>query len=530
MQLTFNTPVNAPAANQCGRVLFNEYHVKDLNGTGKTYPSECPTGPMNAQEEMLEYALFDLSTFVTPVVVPTLTAGFNPSPLVVKQGDSADEVTITATNTSTNTAIDPSAKLSVTLPQGLTAVAINDPTNGWNCVLSTLQCTRTSSIPSTVSDAVTLTVSVDPYSAGGPAKGSLKVTISSPTFSNDVTATDPVVFQQKAAITWPTPAPIVYGTALSAIQLDAKSKVAGTFVYTPAIGVVLPTGQQTLSVVFTPADNTGYIPTTATVTLTVVPVNLAISVAPSPNPAFVSNAVTIIATIPSPAGTPTGTVAFYDGEIQLGSSVVSGGTAALTTSALALGTHPIMAVYSGDANYRSSSSIAMPESIEDFNLTPGSGNGTPTVFPGGGTDFTFALSPLGGPSLAGAVGLSVEGLPFNATAEFSPALVAAHTGQTKITLHVKTAALAAVKQDHNPIGKGTLPVAFGLVLLPFAGRLRKARQRWIPMVLLSIAGAALAVGVTGCGGITYTPKSFTMTVTASAGNLSHSTPVKITVE
>jgi hypothetical protein len=232
MQLTFNAPVNAPAAKQCGRVLFNEYHVKDLNGTGKTYPSECPTGPMNAQEEMLEYALFDLSTFVTPVVVPTLKVGFNPSPMVVKQGDSADEVTITATNTSTNTAVDPSAKLSIALPQGLTAVAIDDPTKGWNCVLSTLQCTRTSSIASTVSDAVTLTVSVDPYPAGGPSKGSLKVTISSPTFSNDVTATDVVDFQQKAPVTWPTPAPIVYGTALSAKQLDATSTVAGTFVYT----------------------------------------------------------------------------------------------------------------------------------------------------------------------------------------------------------------------------------------------------------------------------------------------------------
>ena len=46
---------------------------------------------MSAQEEMLEYALFDLSTFVQPVVVPTLNVTFNPSPLIVKAGDAADQ-------------------------------------------------------------------------------------------------------------------------------------------------------------------------------------------------------------------------------------------------------------------------------------------------------------------------------------------------------------------------------------------------------------------------------------------------------
>ena len=35
------------------------------------------------------------------------------------------------------------------------------------------------------------------------------------------------------AITWATPADIVYGTALSATQLNATTTVAGTFVYTP---------------------------------------------------------------------------------------------------------------------------------------------------------------------------------------------------------------------------------------------------------------------------------------------------------
>ena len=41
------------------------------------------------------------------------------------------------------------------------------------------------------------------------------------------------------AITWATPADIIYGTALSGTQLNATATVAGTFVYTPAAGTVL---------------------------------------------------------------------------------------------------------------------------------------------------------------------------------------------------------------------------------------------------------------------------------------------------
>ena len=39
-------------------------------------------------------------------------------------------------------------------------------------------------------------------------------------------------------ITWASPASIVYGTALSAAQLDATANVAGTFAYSPAAGTV----------------------------------------------------------------------------------------------------------------------------------------------------------------------------------------------------------------------------------------------------------------------------------------------------
>jgi N-acetylneuraminic acid mutarotase len=70
-------------------------------------------------------------------------------------------------------------------------------------------------------------------------------------------------------ITWAKPAAITYGTALSTTQLNATSKTAGTFAYTPPPGTVLDAGSQTLSTTFTPTDTNDYATATATVSLTV---------------------------------------------------------------------------------------------------------------------------------------------------------------------------------------------------------------------------------------------------------------------
>jgi hypothetical protein len=70
-------------------------------------------------------------------------------------------------------------------------------------------------------------------------------------------------------ITWPAPAPVAAGTALSATQLNATANLPGTFTYTPAAGTVLAPGNHTLSVTFTPTDTINFGPVTASVTLTV---------------------------------------------------------------------------------------------------------------------------------------------------------------------------------------------------------------------------------------------------------------------
>ena len=57
-------------------------------------------------------------------------------------------------------------------------------------------------------------------------------------------------------VSWPNPADIPFGTALTSTQLNATGSVAGTFTYTPAAGTILPVRNgQTLTVTFTPTDS-----------------------------------------------------------------------------------------------------------------------------------------------------------------------------------------------------------------------------------------------------------------------------------
>jgi hypothetical protein len=83
------------------------------------------------------------------------------------------------------------------------------------------------------------------------------------------------VGKSNPTVTWASPASIPFGTALGAAQLDANANVQGTFVYTPAAGTFLPVGgNQTLSVLFTPADATDYNSVTTTTQITVTANNI----------------------------------------------------------------------------------------------------------------------------------------------------------------------------------------------------------------------------------------------------------------
>jgi len=76
LQYTFNTPINQPPVTpppeQCGRVLFSDYHISGTSSSG-TFPSYCSSTALTPQEKVLEFLLFDLTSCVAPLSPPPPT-------------------------------------------------------------------------------------------------------------------------------------------------------------------------------------------------------------------------------------------------------------------------------------------------------------------------------------------------------------------------------------------------------------------------------------------------------------------------
>jgi hypothetical protein len=75
LHFTFNTPIEENPSNQCGRVVFSDFHISDKTletNAGKIFPAGCNNNPMTPQEKLVAFMLFDLASCVGPDL-PTCT-------------------------------------------------------------------------------------------------------------------------------------------------------------------------------------------------------------------------------------------------------------------------------------------------------------------------------------------------------------------------------------------------------------------------------------------------------------------------
>lgn len=270
----------------------------------------------------------------------------------------------------------------------------------------------------------------------------------------------------------------------------------------------------------------------ASATLTVIPEPSTVTLISSLNPSILGSAVTFTAKAASQGtGIPlTGSFTFFDGSTQMGQSVqAANGSATFSTNSLALGTHGITAVYSGNASVRGSTSPILSQTVVAYtgDFTLSAKPDAADVYTGEAAKFTLVAAPENGFDLP--LTTSCSGLPPNTTWAFTPASLAG--GQHQSTLVLKTSAPAQATSARGISGGvGVFAAIFGLLYIPRRFR----RAFWISSVLLAIlatcSGCSDSKSLTGG----TPPGTYQITVTAqtstSGPQLSHSITIHLKVK
>lgn len=266
-----------------------------------------------------------------------------------------------------------------------------------------------------------------------------------PQSSNYTTATSTVAIEvAKAApvVTWNNPAGITYGTALSALQLNATTNVPGSFDYSPAAGSVLGAGTHTLSVTFTPTDGANHLPATATASISVA-------------------AATPVISWPAPSGIVYGTAL---SAAQLNATASVPGTFAYSPAGgtvLNAGTQPLSVTFTPNdsANYAAAAtavSIVVAKAVpivswsNPAGINYGAALSATQLNASANVPGSFAYSPAAGTVLgAGTHALSVTFTPADAVNYTSPSSAASIT-VARVPVTVRTTNASKVYGEALP--------------------------------------------------------------------------------
>ncbi|HKF22129.1 MAG TPA: Ig-like domain repeat protein [Candidatus Angelobacter sp.] len=257
------------------------------------------------------------------------------------------------------------------------------------------------------------------------------------------------------------------------------------------------------------------------------------------NPVF-PNPITFTATVNTGASAipPTGTVAFIENSVTLGTGTVAAGSAS-SSFTLAGGQHSITAQYSGDNNYLSSTSSAVTVTVANG---PGADyginfpNNSQTVKAGQFASYTVNVTTTNG--FGGTINFACpSGLPSLTNCSFNPpqVSVSGNSGSTMLSISTTagTAAPPAGNLSSRLFTSGGF-LALGVVLV---GAVAGRRRRKSFFLLLGILALATLLGSCGGGGGTTVvhnpgtpPGSYTVTVSATSGSTTHQTNITLVVQ
>lgn len=294
------------------------------------------------------------------------------------------------------------------------------------------------------------------------------------------------------------PSTNMYGTAtvLTANVSGAGGTPTGTVTFydgAASLGVqVLAGGSASMSVQLTGGvhlltaiyggDSIYLTSTSTTSSLTVLPATSNTVLTSNPISLMVNSSAVLTAAVTGVSGMaiPMGSVVFTDGTTNLGSATLSSGFASVSSSLSNLGPRTLVASYSGDVNYATSSGITVVtvtpiETMTVLSVSPA------VAYPGASVSLTSSVSPAGG---SGVVTF------FNGTTVLGTAVASPSTG---IATHLLTV---------GSVGIYSLTASVAATGNYAASTSTMQTLSVVPPVVVSVAPSSITISPGGSGSVT----------------------------
>jgi subtilisin-like proprotein convertase family protein len=188
-----------------------------------------------------------------------------------------------------------------------------------------------------------------------------------------------------------TPLPSFKATYNGFVNGDTTNQLSSQATLTTTATAGSPVGSY--PIIVAGAANANYSIAFQSGQLTITKASTAGIVTTSSHPSLPGTGVTFTMTVNAVmpgAGVPTGTVQFVIDGVNSGSAVVlSGGVANRTLSSLAVGTHSVLAEYSGDGNFTGTTNVLSPDQL--VNTPPVAGSDTIERWPTNGTKVLISI-------------------------------------------------------------------------------------------------------------------------------------------
>jgi subtilisin-like proprotein convertase family protein len=204
---------------------------------------------------------------------------------------------------------------------------------------------------------------------------------------DDVTVTACQILPASATILEAAPNPASFGepVILTATVVAASGQPTGTVAFfqngsplglapldggqASVILDALPAGSHEISATYqgSPLHGSSSAPV---LTLSVSPASTIVQLNSSANPAPLGQPVTLTATVVASGGEPTGTVAFFEDGVNIGSASLEDGVAVISLSNLPVGAAVVTAIYQGSADHAPSSSLPLRQVVGPAGIAP----------------------------------------------------------------------------------------------------------------------------------------------------------------